>query len=128
MLSLVYALVIAFGGYWLLRQFISTPASQIASVARKAGGIALISAPLHDAEGLFRRDDFLRADNGEQMTAQLRRLQHDPELAAALSARGLETIRSRHTCGHRVDELLAILAARQAVSRAPPTPQEAATA
>jgi spore maturation protein CgeB len=93
-----------------------------------AGGIPLISAPWHDEEGLFREDDFLRANDGEQMTAQLRRLQHDPELAAALSARGLETIRSRHTCGHRVDELLAILAARQAVSSAPATPQEAATA
>jgi hypothetical protein len=43
MLSLVYALAIAFGGYWLLRQFISTPASQVAGVVRKAGGIALIA-------------------------------------------------------------------------------------
>jgi len=31
-----------------------------------------------------------------------------PELAASLRASGLETIRSRHTCAHRVDELLAI--------------------
>jgi spore maturation protein CgeB len=94
-----------------------------------ACGIPLISAPWHDEEGLFRADDFLRADNGEQMTAQLRRLQHDSDLAAALSARGLETIRDRHTCGHRVDELLTILAARRAAfNGASPTPQEAATA
>ena len=31
-------------------------------------------------------------------------------MAAALSASGRETIRARHTCRHRVDELLAILA------------------
>ncbi|HTN96730.1 MAG TPA: DnaJ domain-containing protein [Nordella sp.] len=43
MLSLVYALAIAFGGYWLLRQFISTPASQAAGFMRKAGGVALIA-------------------------------------------------------------------------------------
>jgi hypothetical protein len=32
----------------------------------------------------------------------------DPELAASLSRHGLRTILSRHTCGHRVDELLSI--------------------
>jgi hypothetical protein len=43
MLNLVLALAIAFGGYWLLRQFISTPATQLAGLARKAGGFALIA-------------------------------------------------------------------------------------
>src|SRR5262245_36937116 len=43
MLNLGIALVIAFGGYWLLRQFVSTPATQVAGVARKAGGLALIA-------------------------------------------------------------------------------------
>ena len=43
MQNLVIALVIAFGGYWLLRQFVSTPATQVAGVARKAGGFALIA-------------------------------------------------------------------------------------
>jgi len=42
MLNLVIALVIAFGGYWLLRQFVSTPATQAAGLVRKAGGFALI--------------------------------------------------------------------------------------
>jgi spore maturation protein CgeB len=94
-----------------------------------ACGIPLISAPWHDEERLFRKDDFLRADNSAQMTAQLRRLRHDRELAAALAAQGLETIRSRHTCGHRVDELLAILAAsRPAFGSAAQATQEAATA
>jgi spore maturation protein CgeB len=94
-----------------------------------ACGIPLISAPWQDEERLFRADDFLRAENGEQMTAQLRRVQHDPELAAALSARGLETIRSRHTCAHRVDELLAILSTRHASVGGPsPMPHETTTA
>lgn len=43
MLNLIIALVVAFGGYWLLRQFVSTPATQVAGVARKAGGVALIA-------------------------------------------------------------------------------------
>ena len=42
------------------------------------------------------------------MTRHLRGLRHDPDLRAALVASGLERIRARHTCAHRVDELLAI--------------------
>lgn len=94
-----------------------------------ACGIPLISAPWHDEERLFGADDFLRVDNGEQMAVQLRRLLHDPELGATLSAQGLETVRSRHTCGHRVDELLTILVElRPALFSASRPPQEGATA
>jgi hypothetical protein len=35
---------------------------------------------------------------------------HDDGLAASLALHGLQTIRERHTCAHRVDELLAICA------------------
>jgi spore maturation protein CgeB len=76
-----------------------------------ACGIPLVSAPWHDEERLFGENDFLRAESGAQMSAQLHRLQHDRDFADALAARGLGTIRRRHTCAHRVDELLAILAA-----------------
>jgi len=77
-----------------------------------AAGIPLVSAPWDDAEGLFRPgEDFLFARNGEEMTAHLRQILADPALADALVASGLETIRTRHTCRHRVDELLAILSA-----------------
>src|SRR5260221_1677974 len=41
--DLIIALAIAFGGYWLLRQFVATPATQVAGVARKAGGFAPIA-------------------------------------------------------------------------------------
>lgn len=77
-----------------------------------ACGIPLVSAPWHDAEGLFRPGrDFLIAKDGISAAAHLRALHHDPELRAALSDSGLETIRARHTCAHRVDQLLAIVSA-----------------
>lgn len=76
-----------------------------------ACGIPLISAPWSDCEGLFRADrDFLTARTGAEMTKLLRRVLSDRDLAADLARHGLETIRARHTCGHRVDELLAICA------------------
>lgn len=77
-----------------------------------ACGIPLISAPWDDAEQLFRPGtDFLVARNGNEMKESLRRILSDPQLASELSISGLETIRSRHTCRHRVDELLGVLAA-----------------
>ncbi len=76
-----------------------------------ACGIPLVSAPWEDSEGLFRTGtDYLRVESGAEMTATLSRLQADPAERAALAAAGLETIRARHSCAHRVDELLAILA------------------
>jgi spore maturation protein CgeB len=77
-----------------------------------ACGIPLVSAPWADVEGLFRAGtDFLFARNGAEMRGHLRDLLSDRELAEALAASGLETIRARHTCRHRADELFAILAA-----------------
>ena len=75
-----------------------------------ACGIPLVSAPWDDAESLFRPDDYLRAGNGREMAEQLARLRADPDLARHVAESGLHTVRSRHTCKHRVDELLAILA------------------
>ncbi|MBP0582550.1 glycosyltransferase [Labrys sp. LIt4] len=75
-----------------------------------ACGIPLISAPWEDTEDLFRPGvDFLFASNGAAMEKMLRDVLHDTELARSLAAHGLETIKTRHTCAHRVDELLAIL-------------------
>ncbi|MEH3047812.1 glycosyltransferase family protein [Sphingomonas adhaesiva] len=76
-----------------------------------ACGISLVSAPWQDSEGLFRPgQDFLTARDGAEMTRHLRDLREDAGLRAALAASGRETILARHTCAHRVDELLAILA------------------
>ena len=84
-----------------------------------ACGIPLVSAPWQDAEHLFRPgEDYLIARNGDEMAHILVNLQQDPALRAALVASGLETIRARHTCAHRVDELLAIVATLDAATPA----------
>lgn len=72
-----------------------------------ACGIPLVSAPWRDEESLFRAgEDFLMAHSGEEMQHCLYEVLHDDSLAAGLASHGLETIRTRHTCAHRVDELL----------------------
>jgi spore maturation protein CgeB len=82
-----------------------------------ACGIPLVSAPWNDAEGLFTPgEDYLVAPDGGAMRRMLREVLSDGALAASLATHGLATIRARHTCGHRVDELLAI-AARLAPTR-----------
>jgi len=76
-----------------------------------ACGIPLISAPWDDAENLFRPGtDYLIARDGADMKGLLKDVLSDAALRDSLIASGLETIRARHTCRHRVDELLAILA------------------
>ena len=77
-----------------------------------ACGLPLVSAPWEDAEHLFRPGtDFLFARDGAEMTRHLAAIAADPALRADLAAHGLETIRARHTCDHRADELLAVAAA-----------------
>jgi spore maturation protein CgeB len=74
-----------------------------------ACGIPLVSAPWEDVEGLFRTDvDYLLARTTDEMRRHLRDVLGDPTLARSLAQHGLETIRARHTCAHRVDELIAI--------------------
>ena len=75
-----------------------------------ACGIPLVSAPWSDVEGLFTPgEDYLVARDGREMVRQLRRVLADPDLAARLSAHGRRTILDRHTCAHRVDELMTIV-------------------
>lgn len=75
-----------------------------------ACGIPLVSAPWEDSEGLFRPgQDFLFARNGDEMKKHLADILSDPELSAELARNGYETIRTRHSCAHRVDELLSAL-------------------
>ena len=74
-----------------------------------ACGIPLVCAPWRDSEGLFTPgEDFLVARNGDAMRRHLSALRNDAAFAASLAARGRATIRARHSCAHRVDELLAI--------------------
>ena len=74
-----------------------------------ACGIPLVSAPWSDAERLFRPGDFARVASGAEMEATLEALLDDADARRALAARGRETVLARHTCAHRVDELLSIV-------------------
>ncbi len=74
-----------------------------------ACGIPLVSAPWCDAEGLFHPgQDFLVARNGAEMAAHLRVLMSSPDLRRVLAEHGRQTVLARHSCHHRVDELLSI--------------------
>ena len=86
-----------------------------------ACGIPLVSAPWDDTEGLFQEGDYLVASDGEKMRDHLRMLVNDPEARREIAARGLKTIRARHTCRHRVDELFDILDRVRAPSPIPET-------
>jgi spore maturation protein CgeB len=72
-----------------------------------ACGIPLISAPWDDVENLFTPGtDYLVARDGVEMRSHMRTLLNDPARSRALAAHGRRTILARHTCAHRVDELL----------------------
>lgn len=74
-----------------------------------ACGIPLISAPWQDCENLFRTGrDYLSAQNGDRMTELLGAVLSDKKVSDGLIQNGLATIVARHTCAHRVDQLLEI--------------------
>jgi spore maturation protein CgeB len=74
-----------------------------------ACGIPLVSAPWDDAEELFHPGkDYLVARDGAAMKRHLRDLLNDAAMAREIALAGRRTILDRHTCAHRVDELLAI--------------------
>ena len=72
------------------------------------------------AEGLFRPgEDYLVASTGGEMREHLAGLLADEPAARAMAARGRERILTRHTCAHRVDELLAIVRSLGSAARSP---------
>ena len=74
-----------------------------------ACGIPLLCSPWEDAENLFTPgEDYLVARDGAEMKKHMRALLADKQMARELSEHGVAMIRARHTCAHRVDELLAI--------------------
>ncbi len=76
-----------------------------------ACGIPLLCSPWDDAEGLFEPGkDYLVARDGSEMKRHLRALLADTQMTHELAEHGLRTIRARHTCAHRVNELLEIVA------------------
>jgi spore maturation protein CgeB len=74
-----------------------------------ACGIPLVCSPWEDREGLFTPGrDYLVAPDGEAMRECLHAILNDAGLARALSDHGRRTVLERHTCAHRVDELMDI--------------------
>jgi spore maturation protein CgeB len=74
-----------------------------------ACGIPLVCSPWEDVEHLFTDgEDFLIARNGQEMRQHLYALLHDRDMARALATHGRQTILQRHTCAHRIDELMHI--------------------
>jgi spore maturation protein CgeB len=87
-----------------------------------ACGIPLISSPCHDTEGLVGPGHYLTVSGGKEMETAMRLVREDHDLAAAMTATGLASIRDRHSCAHRVGELLAIVGRLGAPILAPPRP------
>ena len=75
-----------------------------------ACAIPLISAPWNDEEKLFTvGSDFTMVRGGEQMKTAMKIIIDNPSSAASIARHGLQTVQSRHTCAHRVAELLSII-------------------
>ncbi len=74
-----------------------------------ACGIPLACSPWKDSEHLFTPgSDYLVARDGRQMQKHISALLRDGVRRRRLASHGLRTILARHTCAHRVDEMLAI--------------------
>lgn len=74
-----------------------------------ACGAPLVCGPWSDAENLFRPgQDFVVAQDGRQMRAEIERLLQDSAARAQIAANGVETVRQRHTCTHRAAQLTEI--------------------
>jgi spore maturation protein CgeB len=74
-----------------------------------ASGSPLVCAPWSDSEGLFRPgQDYICVPDQCAMVAELEFLLRDEKARAQLAASGLETIRARHTCSHRAQQLVEI--------------------
>ena len=87
-----------------------------------ACAIPLISAPWNDAEHLFTPGaDYLVAHDGREMKKLMQAVIEDRPLAQRLATYGLQTILQRHTCAHRVSELLKIVQQLGAAACASPS-------
>jgi spore maturation protein CgeB len=90
-----------------------------------AAGSPLVCAPWSDAEGLFRPGkDYICVPDSKAMISELRHLLRDAAAREQLAASGLQTIRMRHTCAHRAEQLVGVCdelhasSVRQQASRA----------
>jgi spore maturation protein CgeB len=74
-----------------------------------ACGIPLVSAPWNDSENLFTPGkDFLFAADGNEMKNLITELLNNRQRREYLISHALKTIRTKHTCEHRVDQFCRI--------------------
>lgn len=74
-----------------------------------ACGIPLICSPWADVENLFRPgEDYVPVPDGKAMTAEVDQLLDDDVARAQIGANAVATIRAKHTCDHRAQQLLNI--------------------
>jgi spore maturation protein CgeB len=74
-----------------------------------AAGSPLVCSPWTDSEELFRAgEDYVVVPDTAAMIAELKYLLADDKARQQLAANGVQTIRARHTCGHRAEQLLGI--------------------
>jgi spore maturation protein CgeB len=91
-----------------------------------ACGIPLVCSPWDDCEQLFTPgEDYLVARDKGEMKSHLRLLLHDERLRQTLASHARKTILARHTCAHRVNELLSICETLGLRTAAHPTPAAA---
>ena len=84
-----------------------------------ACGIPIVSAPWEDVERLFTPATYLRAADGDEMKSALGMLLRDPDFSAAIADAARKLILERHTCRHRVLELLDIVSGMRHARHAP---------
>lgn len=74
-----------------------------------ACGVPLVCAPWSDQEKLFHPgQDFLVVKDGREMKDTLSALLRDSSACGQLAEQGMKTIRERHTCAHRAQQLISI--------------------
>ena len=76
------------------------------------GGSGAFAPFFGGGAGCLRNDSVAvrrNARSGKEMRAAMRAVLSDAALAQWLSQHGLETVLGRHTCGHRVNELMDII-------------------
>lgn len=72
-------------------------------------GIPLVCSPWEDVEGLFRPgEDYVCVADSSAMKWEIEYLLRDDKAREQLAANGMETIRKRHTCVHRAQQLVEI--------------------
>lgn len=75
-----------------------------------ACGAPLLCAPWYDTEGLFTQGrDYRVVQGGDEMKHAMRELVADGAMRRELGDHGRATVLARHTCAHRVEQLLGIV-------------------